>query len=154
MIQEILKVKIDFKKLSEWRDKDRDDIPACGFIGVYKALGIVEAAQNYKKDHPDFEVIPLDNIFCNIATHRRLKHFIEDMWSVYSLDIDADNHVFWDTSKYPKGKKHYAKTIKSTPRAALNYDFASFAPGIDEDLGIDEIVLGISVPDEEDPAEA
>ena len=63
MIQEIFKVTIDFDKLLKWRDKDRDDIPVCGFIALYKALGIVEAAQNYKKDHPDFEVIPLDNIF-------------------------------------------------------------------------------------------
>ena len=153
MIQEILKIKIDFDALEQWRDADRDDIPVTNFIGLYKALGIVKAANDYKQDHPDFEVIPLDNIFCNTMTHRLLKKFIEDIWATYSLDIDEDNHVFWDTRKYPKGKKHYAKKLKKIVRSSLAYDFASYCPGIDDDLGVCEIVLGILVPDNE-PLEA
>lgn len=154
MVQEILKVKIDFDELAKWRDKDRDDIPVNGFISIYKALGIIDAAHNYKKDHPEFEVIPVENIFCNLSTHRRLKAFIEEMWSVYSLDIDGDNHVFWDTSKYPKGKKHYKKKLKAIARTAIQYDFVSFAPGLDDGLGVNEIVLGIVVPDPEEVPQA
>lgn len=154
MFKEIYKTKIDFDALAEWRDKDRDDIPVSGFIGLYKALGIIQAANDYKKEHEDFEVIPLDNIFCNLSTHQRLKHFIENNWSVYSLDIDADDHVFWDTSKFPKGQKHYAKTLKAAARNAVLYDFASFAPGLDDELGVNEIVLGIVVPDPEEVPQA
>lgn len=147
MIQEILKIKIDFDALEKWRDADRDDLPIVGFVSLYKALGIVQAANDYKKDHPDFEVIPLDNIFCNLSTHRRLKSFIENNWQVFSIDIDRDYHVFWDTSKYAKGKKHYAKKMKAVVRNAVSWDFASYAPGLDEELGVNEIVLGISIPE-------
>ena len=148
MIKVIYKTKIDFNALEAWRDKDRDDIPPTGFIAVYKALGIAEKAFEYQKEHPEFEVIPLDNIFCNTMTHRLLKKFIEEIWSTYSLDIDDDNHVFWDTKKYAKGKKHYAKKLKAVVRGSLAYDLASYCPGIDDELGVNEIVLGILVPDE------
>ncbi len=149
MIKEIYKTKIDFKKLEQWRDKERDDIPPTNFIAIYKALGIVDAAVNYQKEHEGFEVIPLDNIFCNTMTHRLLKKFIEEIWSTYSLDIDEDNHVFWVTSKWPKGKKHYAKKLKSNARGSIHLDFTSYCPGIDDDLNVGEIVLGVVVPDEE-----
>lgn len=149
MIKEIYKIKIDFDALEKWRDKDRDDIPPTSFIAIYKALGLVEKAVEYQKDHPEFEVIPLDNIFCNTSTHRRLKSFLEEIWATYSLDIDKDDHVYWDTRKWKKGKKHYAKTLKTSIKASLALDFQSYCPGIDDELGVNEIVLGYYVPDED-----
>lgn len=149
MIQEILKVKIDFKKLEKWRDPDLDDIPVASFIGLYKALGIEDALVEYVKDHPDFQVAPLDNIVCNLETHKRLKRFIEENWQVYSIEIDRDCHVFWDTSKYPKGKKHYPRKMKALARNAVFLDFQNYAPGLDNNLEDNEIVFGIQVPDPE-----
>ena len=155
MMTEIFKVKIDFKALDKWRDKDRDDLPITGYISLYKALGIVDAAHKYKdNDHPDFEVIPLDNIFCNLDTHKKIKNFIEHNWQVFSINIDADEHITWDTKKYPKGTRHYAKKLNAAPRNALIYDFSNYAPGLDNNLADDEIVLGILSPDPEESEEA
>ena len=149
MLKEILKVKIDFKKLSEWRDPERDDIPAVSFIAVYRALGIEDAVAKYAKRHKGFQVAPLDNIVCNLETHKRLKHFIEENWQVYSIDIDRDFHVFWDTSIYPKGKKHYPRKMKALARNAVLLDFGNYAPGLDNTLEDDVIVFGIPAPDPE-----
>lgn len=149
MIKEILKVKIDFKELEKWRDPERDNVPAASFIAVYRALGIEDAIAKYAKRHKGFQVAPLDNIVCNLETHKRLKHFIEENWQVYSIDIDKDCHVFWDTSKYPKGTRHYPKTLKATARNAVLLDFQSFAPGLDNNLEDNEIVFGIQVADPE-----
>ena len=148
MFKEIYRMTIDFDALEKWRDKDHDDTPPTSFISIYKALGIIEKALDYQKEHPDFEVIPLDNIYCNAATHQRLKKFLENIWATYSLDIDEDNHVFWDTAKWAKGKKHYAKKLKNIVRASLSLDFVSYCPGIDDELGVNEIVLGALIPEE------
>ncbi len=150
MFKEILKIKVDFDALEKWRDPNHDDLPVLGFISLYRALGIVEAATKCQKENPDFEVIPVENIHCNFSTHRRLKSFIENNWKVFSIDIDADEHVFWDTSKFPKGKRHYPKKLKAAARNAVSYDFISHAPGVDDELGVNEIVFGVY---EEDPKE-
>lgn len=149
MIQILYLTKIDFNELEAWRDTERDDIPPTNFIAIYRALGIVDQILEYKKDHPDFEPIPLDNIACNTSTLRRLKSFLEEMWSTYSLNIDADEHIFWDTKKWPKGKKHYAKKIKKTIMASLYDDFRDHCPGIDDELNVNEICFRIYVPDPE-----
>ena len=149
MIQEILKVKIDFKALEKWKDAERDDFPVASFISLYRALGIEDALESYVKEHPDFQVIPVINIVCNLNTHKRLKNFIEKNWQVYSIDIDRDFHVFWDTSKYPKGTKHYPRKMKALARNAVALDFSQYAPGIDNDMKDDEIVFGIPEPDPE-----
>lgn len=153
MLQEIFKTTINFDELENWRDPERDDIPVTSFIGFYKAIGIFEKAQEYKKDHPDFEPIPIINIFCNTNTHKAITKFIERMWKIYSLKIDGDNHVVWDTRKWKKGEKHYAKALsKTVHRCLYGYrgDFSSYCPGIDGNIPDNEIVLGIILPDEED----
>ena len=150
MIEVIYKTKIDFDALDKWRDSSRGDIPPVSCIGIYKALGIVEKAIEYKEKHPEFEVVPLDNIFCNLSTHKRIREFLKEIWRTYSLKLDADNHIYWDTRKYKKGTKHYVKTLSKTIEASLYDDFVGYAPGIDDNLGVNEIVLGILVPDEEE----
>ena len=144
----IFKTKIDFKALEQYRDANNDDLPITGFISIYRAIGLLDALIAYRKDHPDFQLCPLDHIFCNISTNKRLKALIEDNWSTFSLDIDSDNHVYWDTKKYPKGTKHYKKKIKAVPKASISQDFIDYCPGIDDDLGVNEIVFMIITPDE------
>ena len=85
----------------------------------------------------------------NISDIQMIMEFIEENWKVYSIDIDKDYHVFWDTSKYPKGQKHYPKTLKATARNAVLLDFQNFAPGLDNNLEDNEIVFGIQVSDPE-----
>ena len=149
----LFKTKIDFEALEAWRDEERDNIPPIGFLSVYKALGIVTEIDKYCKEHEDFKVMPDVNIFCNLSTHRRLKKFLEDIWSTYSLKITADNTVAWDTKKWKKGKKHYAKSISGVIKNSLIQDFANYAPGIDDELGVNEIIFAIDEPDAEEVAD-
>lgn len=144
----IYKTKVDTDELGKWRDPERDDIPPTSFIAIYKALGIVDAITEYKKDHPDLEVVPVLNVQCNTLTHSVLKKFLENIWAIYSLDIDADNHVFWDTSKWAKGKKHYAKKLKTRIAASLYDDFKNYCPGINDELGVGEIAFVVPQPEE------
>ena len=150
MEKEIYRTKIDFDALEAWRDEEHDNIPPIGFLSVYKALGIVAEVDKHTKEDPDFKVVPATNIFCNLSTHRRLKRFLEDIWSTYSLKIESDNTVVWDTKKWKKGKKHYAKTISGVIKNSLLQDFVDYCPGIDDDLGVNEIVFKIEIPDPEE----
>lgn len=147
----IFKTKIDFKELAKYRDPNKDDLPVIGFISLYRAIGLLDAAEKYKAEHPDFfiDITNKSNIVCNFSTQRRLQTFIEDIWKTYSIDIDANEHVFWDTSKFPKGKKHYAKKLKAAARNAVRVDFGMYCPGLDDELGVNEIVLKVYEPDEQ-----
>lgn len=149
MFKEVFKTTIDFKALSKWRLKEKDDIPPVSFLHIYAAIGLADFLTEYKKDHPDVEVVPLDHIHCNTNTHIHLKKFLEDIWSTYSLKLNGDNDVTWDTTKWPKGKKHYAKKLSSRVSVSLDQDYASYCPGIDDDLADNEITLGFLEKDSE-----
>ena len=81
------------------------------------------------------------NLACNFNTLQRIKAFIEQNWMEYSLDIDKDNHVFWDTRKYEKNERHYAKKLNSRVQNSVNQDFLNFCPGLDDDLDDDILVF-------------
>ena len=151
---EIFKTEIDFDALEKWTDSEKDDLPVVGYMSFYRAIGLLDAAKKYAKEHPDFYLYHLDNILCNFMTNRRIKHFIESNWSVYDIDIDADNHTFWDTKKYPKGKKHYEKKIKDRIKKSLNKDFLTYTPGVDDELGVNEIVLVDYIPIDSEAVDA
>ena len=147
--KKIKKVKLNFDELEAWTDPTQDDIPVCSFIAVYKASGLMKAIENYVKKNPGFQVCALDNIFANFYTIKRLKNLIEDNWKSRELMIDGDNHVYWDTSRYPKGATHYPKKPKAIVRNCINIDFANYCPGLDDDLEDDVLVFKIYLPDEE-----
>lgn len=149
----IKKIKLNFDKLEEWTDPTQDDIPICSFIGLYKACGLMKHIEKYVKDHPDFKVCALDNILGNFYTIKHLKNFIEENWKTRELTIDKDNHVYWDTSKYPKGATHYSKKPKAIVRNCINTDFANYCPGLDDDLEDDVLVFRVYLPDEEEKEE-
>lgn len=138
---EIFRTEIDFSKLEEWTDSERDDLPIVSYLSFYRAIGLLEAAEKYQQDHPDFYLFHLDNILCNYSTNQGIKHFIEKNWSIYDIDIDGDNHPFWKTNIYSKGTKHYEKKIRDRIQKSLNKDFITYTPGIDDNLGVGEIVL-------------
>ena len=108
-----------------------------------------DAIKKYREEDPECQFAAAINIVCNTVTNRRIKAFIEEMWSVYSIDIDNDNHVFWDTKKYGKGVRHYKKTLKSRVKASIWQDFQDYGLGIDDGLGVNEVVFKVFLPDEE-----
>jgi len=55
MFKEILKIKVDFDALEKWRDPNHDDLPVLGFISLYRALGIVDAATKCQEENPEQE---------------------------------------------------------------------------------------------------
>ena len=148
MEKELLRIKVDFDKLLDWKDPERDDLPIISYMSFYRATGILDAVVNYKKEDPECEFAAAVNIVCNTITNRRIRSFIEEIWSVYSLDIDNDNHVFWDTKKYAKGTRHYKKTLKKKIKASLWQDFQDYGLGIDDGLGVNEVVFKVFLPDE------
>ena len=85
-------------------------------------------------------------IFC-VDTQRKL------CYCLYSLEIKGDNEVVWDTKKWPKGKKHYAKRLRKIVQASLAQDLVLYCPAIDDELNVNEICFRIILPDPEDGAE-
>ena len=129
----IAKVDLDFESLDEWRKEEADDIPICSLISFYKACGITKYIEEYKEKEGK-SIVSLDNLACNFKTLQRIKDLIETNWSEYSLDIDKDNHVFWDTRTYEKNERHYAKKLNSRVQNSINQDFLNFCPGVDDEL--------------------
>lgn len=141
--EEITTIKLDFDQLEEWRNQDLDDLPICGFLSLYKACGLMPYIEEYVNSKEHGPIVAADNLTCNFYTLQRLKNFITNNWQVYSLDIKEDNNVIWDTRKWPKGQKHYAKKLRSTIRNSINTDFLNFCPGIDDELSDNIIVFKI-----------
>lgn len=127
------KIKLDFEALDEWRKEDADDIPICSLISFYTACGMTRYLEEYREKEGK-NIVPLDNLACNFKTLQRIKSFIETNWMEYSLDIDKDNHVFWDTKTYGKNERHYAKKLNSRVQNSINQDFLNFCPGMDDEI--------------------
>ena len=149
MERDIVKINLDFDAISAWRNTKNDDIPACSFLSVYEASGLEPYFKEYCESKGEgFQLVAINNILCNFYTLQRLKRFIEEIWQVYSLTIDGDGQVHWDTSKWAKGRKHYAKKMKAIVRNSVFTDFANFCPGIDDDLEDNVLVFRVY---EDDP---
>ena len=73
----------------------------------------------------------------------KCKQLIEDNWACYSINIEKDNSVFWDTRKWGKNEKHYAKKLSAKIQHSLNLDCIQYCPGIDEELENNVIVFRI-----------
>lgn len=141
--EEIARVNLDFDALEAWRDTTQDDLPICSCFSLYKACGLQDFIKKYSEVHDNAQIIAVDNLFCNINTLERIKKFIIKNWEIYSIDIKEDNHVYWDTKKWKKGQKHYAKKLKAKIRASVNTDFYNFCPGIDEEIEDNVIIFRI-----------
>ncbi len=139
----IFEKEIDFSELEKWTDPAKDDFPVISYISFYKAIGLVKAAEDYIKEHPDYYLYTLDSIFCNFTTHKHIKRLIEKNWKVYDIDIKENNAPFWKTTtKYPKGvKRNYEKTLSRRVQESLNKDFATYCPGMDDSLNVNTIIL-------------
>lgn len=140
----IAEFKLDFDMLEDYKDKDNEDIPICSILHLYQVAGIEPKIREYINATEGVEkIVALDNLKCNFATLIKMRNLIRDNWSMYSISIDADNHVFWDESTYKKGVKHYAKTLSAKVRNSMNADFSTFCPGLDPDVGDDVIVFKV-----------
>lgn len=143
---EIIKVKVDFDKLESWVKPGSDNLPVYSFLSLYEACGLEEHIRKYSEEHNNLQFVAADNLLCTFYTLQHLKFFIENQWKIYSLDINEDNHVVWDTRKYGKHEKHYARKLSKKLQSCINADFMNFCPGIMEDddsLGDDEISFRI-----------
>ena len=144
-ILEVERFELDFDMLEQWRNPDFDDLPICGFISLYRAIGVLDRIREYNDTHDkDKQFVPLDNLACNFYTLQRMRNLILDNWSCYSLDIDSDRHVFWDTTRWAKNQKHYKKKLHAKVRNSINIDCANFCPGVDDEL--EDNILIFRVP--------
>jgi hypothetical protein len=140
---EVGKVVLDFDKLTRWRNKDKDDLPICSCLSLYKASGLEDIIKKYSQEHNGFQVIGLDHLYCNFDTLDKIKEFITKNWQKFSIDIDQDNHVYWDTKKWAKGQEHYLKTLKPKIKTSVLKDFYDYCPGIDEEVEDNIIIFRI-----------
>lgn len=149
---DIVKLTFDLEELENYRDVEKDNLPIRSFISFYKAIGLEKYLQDYRSK-TDKQIVSFDNIVCNFPTLESIKEFIKNQWKIYSIDIDADNHVFWKGDQYGE-EKHYPKKLSSKVEVSVLTDFLNFCPGTDDDLEDNEIVFRtfeqIEVPDEEE----
>ena len=146
--KDIVKIKIDFNKLDTWHSEK--DLPVCSFISLYEAVGLIPYVQEYLKTQDGAKIAPLNNILCNFYTIQHLRNYIKGNWERYSIDIDADNHVFWDEKgTYRAWQKHYKRRLKKRVESCLNFDFNNYCPGLDDDLEDDVIVFRIYEEEQE-----
>lgn len=138
---EIARVDLNFDQLETWTSADEDKIPICSFLSLYEASGMTQAIEQFtQSDSPlvallqEGKIVSLDNLACNFYTMQRMRNLIVDNWSCYGLNIDKDEHIFWDPSKWYPHKKHYKKQVTANIRNSINTDFANFCPRIDDEL--------------------
>ena len=148
--KDIKEVKINFEELEDYIDKS-STLPICSFISLYRVAGLVDEMKKYRQETGK-QIVPIDNIVCNFDTLDAAKKFVENQWKIYSIDIDADEHVFWKEDQYGH-EKHYAKNLSDKIKGAVFSDFLNYCPGTDDDLEDDVFVFRIfeevDVPDDE-----
>lgn len=144
-IVEIARIELDFDAIRQWRKTGADDLPACSVLSFYEAAGVTQIIRDYLEG-ADTQVTALDNLSCNFYTLQRIKNFINDIWSRYSLTISEDNKVEWDTHRYTKGVAHKPREPKARIRNSINYDFINYCPSVNDDLPDNVIVITMSVP--------
>ena len=149
MTTEILRVTLTPKVIEKAKMKDRDNIPLCSFLHIYEFLGLLPLIESYRKMFPDYQLCPITDLHCNFYTLQFLKRVINSNWGSYDLKVEEDGKVVWDTKKYPKGKKHYEKKLRAEVRNSVNFDFANYCPGIDDELDDYVLVYSIETPDQE-----
>ena len=121
-------------------------MPAYGVIAFYKASGVYDAIQELNPEGKQFA--PGDILACNYTTHKKIKNFLEKIWSIFSLRYCADVGVTWDTRKYAAGVSHYAKTLGKKVKASVGANFLEYCPFVDDEMEDDYI--SISIPEESD----
>lgn len=146
---ELGRVTLNFEELENWRNTEADDIPICSFLSLYKACGLEPILEKYFEENDQKQIVALDNLACNFNTLNKCKQLIEDNWACYSINIEKDNSVFWDTRKWGKNEKHYAKKLSAKIQHSLNLDCIQYCPGIDEELENNVIVFRIYTKPEE-----
>lgn len=146
--KDIVKININFNELEDYREVENNNLPIHSFISLYRAIGLEKYIQEYVESTGK-QIVAFDNLVCNFSTLENLKTFIKNQWKIYSIDIDADNHVFWKEDQYGQ-EKHYAKNLSSKVENSLSVDFFNFCPGEDDDLEENEIVFRVFEQVEDD----
>ena len=150
---ETYEINLDFDQLAAWRDAEKDDLPVCGMISFFKASGasaIIFEHQDRFKD----AAAPLDVFACNFYTQQRIKKFIAERWEIFSLSLEGNNKVTWNTRTYNKGEEHYHRRPSKRVTKSLSYDFFSYCPALNDDLPDNVLVVTIpnAVPATEEDA--
>lgn len=136
------RIDLKFDALQAWRDTDNNNIPICSFLALYRASGVQEELAKLREQRvelPD-KLVPLDNLACNFYTFQRMRNLIQKNWEYYALDIDGDNHVFWDP-KRPNHKRAAKKKIKTKIYQSINMDCLNFCPSVDDNLPDNILVI-------------
>jgi len=152
---DVVKLTFDLSELEDYKDPEKDNLPIYSYVSFYKAIGLLKYLEEYKEQSGK-QIAALDNLACNFNTLINLKNFIKNQWKIYSIDIDADNHVFWKDDQYGH-EKHYAKNLSSKVESSLVWNFSQYCPTEDDDLEDNEIVFRtfeqIEVDDGDDTGE-
>jgi len=150
MEKEIIKITFNPEQLEEYTFQDKDNIPVCSFLHIYEAIGLFPYIEEYKNEHSDYQLCAITDLSCNFYTLQFFKRLINLNWGCYELDIKDDNKIIWNTKKYPKGTKHYEKTLKSKIKSCINLDFANYCPGLDDELEDYVLKFAVIIPDSEE----
>ena len=145
--KDVIKLKFNLENLEDYIEEDTG-LPIHSFISFYRAIGLEKYIKEYV-DTTGKQVAAFDNILCNFQSIDEIKEFIKNQWKIYSIDIDADNHVFWKDDQFGR-EKHYAKNLSEKAERSLLSDFFSFCPGEDGDLEYGEIVFRTFEKNEEE----
>lgn len=149
MEKEITRVTLDFDDLRDKTMPD-SDLPLYGMVGVYKVTGIFSIVEKFAKENGFKSVDPKELLFCNLSTMKKLKGIITTNWETFNIDMSEDEKVFWKPGEL-KTRRKRAKKMKAKIRNSVNYNFAYFCPGLDEEVPDDVVVVRQYIKDETDP---
>lgn len=148
MLQTIKEIKIDFRKLKNYKIIEEDELPLYSIFSIYDAVGVRDAIEDHFDKDPEkilnANLVPVQTIFCNSKTAVAMRKLIKDNWETFDIDIQGNKVQWKENSKYGK-TKHYKKNLSKRAESALVYDAASYFPGIDETLA--DNVLEVRIDD-------
>lgn len=136
---------IDFGAIAEAKE-GKEGFPLLSYLHVYSWLGFTPFIKQYCEETGE-QVCPVQQIYCNTATHMRLREFLKENWEYYPIGITSDNHPEWKKN-FAKKKFSTPRELSATVRNAVQFDFQNYAPGIKEDLEDGQIIFTDGLPDD------
>lgn len=134
----ISKKKLDFVNLQAYRASDSKAFPVLCFPNFYAACGILSDIEKYTQETGE-QVCPIQQILCNFNTLKRIQHFIKNNWATFNVDIKGDNKVVW--TKGSRAQHRKAKKLSDVVESAVQFDFANYCPGLDDELEDDILIF-------------
>ena len=130
----------DFSLLEAWRKDNVDKFPILSLLHVYEAVGLADEVRAIRKEIPDFQLCPIEHLFCNFDTLEKIRKLIRDNWEHFNLQMDSEGNISWIPNQ-PHDPRKFGRKMKARVRDSVLFDQNNFCPNLDPAVDDDTLVF-------------